>query len=197
MRSKAFATADLADADAIKTSIATAATAQSYSGVALNGAAASAGVAAPVHGFASYPTATASSSSGSYVNGSLVVFTGTYRGQPATSTATVVGANGNATFTGNAPLDTVTSIAVGAQVNTSGAWTFGFTDLVSTSRSPSARRSLLKRIVGAASGNVVVGYGLGSGALQDTIATTLAQVHDITPDRIFAAGTTAGFTAYI
>lgn len=130
-RSMSFST--LLDADGIKTSIATAATAQTYSGAAINGAYAAAGIATPAPNdhtdVDQYPVAVASSSAGSYTNGSLILFIGTYNGLAVTRTATVSGTGGNASFIADGPMRTVSEIRVGAQANASGAWTFGFTDL--------------------------------------------------------------------
>jgi hypothetical protein len=130
-RSMSFST--LLDADGIKASIATTASIATYSGAALDGAYAADGVATPVpNGHTDvdqYPVATASSSAGSYVNGSTIQFVGTYNGAAVTRTATVVGTGGAAEFIADGPIRTVTSIIVAAQANTSGAWTFGFTDL--------------------------------------------------------------------
>jgi hypothetical protein len=82
---------------------------------------------------AQYPIAVASNSAGSYVASSKIMFTGTYGtgygSQNVVRTATVVGTGGNATFVADGPLDTVSQIDVEAQVNTSGAWTFGFNDV--------------------------------------------------------------------
>jgi len=115
--------------NSIKASIATAATVQTYTGAALDGASASP-LPGGKTGFAQWPAATASSSAGSYINASTVVFTGTYKGVAVTRTATVSGTGGNATFIADGPVDgAVTKIVVGAQSNTSGAWTFGFVDL--------------------------------------------------------------------
>jgi hypothetical protein len=123
--------------NAIKTSVATVAAAVTYSGAALNGADVDGSyVARPtpsgLSNVAQYPTATASSNAGSYVNGSHVMFTGTYGdgyGSNVTRTATVSGTGGNATFIADGPLDTLTSITVDAQTNTGGAWVFGWNDI--------------------------------------------------------------------
>lgn len=124
-----FVTANIVSANAIKTSIATAASIQTYTGGALNGAHLTPYPDSKT-GYAQWPTATASSSAGSYINGSTIVFTGTYNGVVTTRTATVVGTDGNAVFMADGPLDgAVTSIVVGAQTNTGGAWTFGWDDL--------------------------------------------------------------------
>jgi hypothetical protein len=130
------APSDLLDADAIKKAIATSAAAAgvTYSGADLDGDdVGTDDIARPTPGghtgVPQYPIAVASSNAGSYVNGSTIVFSGTYGGAAATSTATVVGTDGNATFKGDKPLDTVSSIHVAAQANTSGEWTFGFDDI--------------------------------------------------------------------
>lgn len=140
-RAMTFAAADLKDDDGIKTTIATAATAQSYSGAALNGTTVAANVAYPRpaatdwddatgrQGVVSWPSATASSNAGSYVDASTVTFTGTYNGEAVTRTATVSGTDGGATYVADGPMDTVTQIDVEPQVNTGGAWTFGWSGL--------------------------------------------------------------------
>ena len=124
-----FTSANIPQLNGIKTSIATAATIATYTGAAINGASATP-LPDSKTGYAQWPSATASSSAGSYVDASTVVFTGTYKGAAVTRTATVVGTGGNTTFVADGPVDgAVTKIVVGAQVNTSGAWTFGFVDL--------------------------------------------------------------------
>jgi hypothetical protein len=124
-----FTAANIPQLNGIKTSIATAASVATYTGAALNGASATP-LPDSKTGFAQWPAATASSSAGSYVDGSTIVFTGTYHGAAVTRTATVVGTGGNATFIADGPVDgAITSIVVAAQTNTSGAWTFGFVDL--------------------------------------------------------------------
>lgn len=151
------------DADAIKTSVATVAAITTYSGAALNGAAVTAGVATPAPsglvGVSQHPIAVASSNAGSYVVNSTVVFTGTRDGRPATSTATVTSADGALTYVGASPLDTVTSITIGAQVNTSGAWTFGFNDIVCPRRGGCDEPFRMLRPT--STGNVVIVDGSG------------------------------------
>lgn len=153
---RTFTVANIADPDSIKASIATAATAQSYSGAALNGASKKP-LPDSKTGFAQWPTATASNSAGSYVNGSKIVFTSTYKGYPVVRTATVVGANGNATFVADGPVDgDVTLIAVGAQANAAGAWTFGFADLECPSRSSDKVLEPWRHARGTGAGNIGV-----------------------------------------
>lgn len=129
-RSMTFANAaELADADGIKESIATDTSAATYSGVDLDGTSTVGVVGTQTfERLASWPTVSASSAAGAYTDASEVVFTGTWGGEIVTRTATIVGTDGNATFIADGPLDlgSVTSIAVDAQADTDGAFTFGW-----------------------------------------------------------------------
>ncbi len=189
------ASANLLDANAIKTSIATQATAFSYSGAALDGAAVGADhIARPVPnshtGLAQYPVVTASAAAGSYVNGSTITFTGTYGGEAATSVATVVGTDGAAAFIGSSPLETVSAVAGEAQANAGGQFEFGFTDL--------AARKYLNKVVpwqelrGYAAGAIACVYSGG----EDLLPVAEGEHHDVKPIRIRQATTTVGFTLY-
>lgn len=104
---------------AIKTSVASAATAQSYSGAALNGSIGAGAINPPRP-----PTVTTSGTLASLVAGSQVVFTGLNGlGMVITSTATIGAALG--TFAGDYDLSSVTAIDVDAQAGTAAAFTFG------------------------------------------------------------------------
>lgn len=104
---------------AIKTSIATSAAPQTYSGAALNGSIGTGSISPPRP-----PTVTTSGTLGSLVAGSDVVFTGLNSiGMTITSTVTIGAALG--TFTGDYDLSSVTSVAATAQAGTAAAWTFG------------------------------------------------------------------------
>ena len=193
-------TAEIADPDAIKTSIATVAAAVSYTGVALNGADANPGPATPtpshtdnvVTDVPQYPTATASSSAGSYVDGSEVVFTGTYGGAAKSRTATVVGTDGNATFVADGPLDTVSTVAVDAQADTNGAWTFGFTDIGAWRGGSGQEPARLVRAHAAG----VIKIGDADGHV-DLTPFAESESQPIAPHRIYATGTTVTtFTLY-
>jgi hypothetical protein len=185
---KTIAAANLLDVDGFKTSIATAATAQSYSGGALNGASASAG---PAHGFAFIPSATLASNAGSYVPGSAVTFVGTYLGVATTRTGLIVGADGNETVLGDGPLDgPLTSIGVAAQVNTGGSFQFGWTDMLPAGRGgPTPGFSAPKQIAPwlgltpSTSGAVHVGY---AGSRDDTIAGIAGTHIEAAIQRIYA-----------
>lgn len=104
---------------AIKTSIATSASPQTYSGAALNGSIGTGSISP-----ARPPTVTTTGTLGSFVAGSEVVFTGLNSiGMTITSTVTLGASLG--TFTGDYDLSSVTSISADAQAGTAGAWTFG------------------------------------------------------------------------
>lgn len=183
-----FVTANIADADAIKTTIATAATAQTYTGAALNGAALTPSPDGK-SGWAQWPSATASSSAGSYTNGSTVVFIGTYKGVTVTRTATVSGTDGNATFVADGPLDgAVTSVAVGAQANTSGAWTFGWVDLECPRRSFNAQQEPFHCVRGGSAANV--GFYRTNGEA-DILPCTAGEKHTVLIPRIRTSTTAA------
>lgn len=182
-----FTTANIADLDAIKTSIATAATAQTYSGAALNGASTTPYPDSKT-GFAQWPAATASSHAGSYVNGSTVVFTGTYLGETVTRTATVSGTGGGATFIADGPIDgPVTSVVVDAQADTGGAWTFGFVDLCCRRRNN--RNEPWREVrCGGVAGDV--GFVRPNGAA-DVLPCTVGEHHSVLILRLKTSTTTA------
>lgn len=161
------------DATAIKTSIATSASAVTYTGNALNGSDVDAEyVAKPapsgLTNVAQYPIAVASNSAGSYVASSKITFTGTYGGRAVVRTATVVGTGGNATFIADGPMNTVTSITVAAQANTSGAWTFGWNDIAC--KQVGGADEPFRIIRPTSTGNLVVTCGSGDDATIDLIS---------------------------
>lgn len=121
------ATDHFADPNGIKTSIASAITAQTYR--TFNGTNVCGG------GFgalASYPTVTTGSHAGAHVAGSKVYFTGTYNRATVTRTATLVAEDGGETLVADGPLDigSVTLIVVEAQADTDGTFEFGWQDIL-------------------------------------------------------------------
>ncbi len=195
-RSITCTTANLIDIDSIKTAIATVAAITTYTGAQLNGADVGGDfIARPTPdghtGCAQYPIVTGAANAGSYVNLSTVVFTGTYGGVPATSTATVVGTDGG-TFIADNPLDTVSSVTIGAQVNAGGSWQLGFTDLACRNLYGNAHPFRALRV--NAAGNVDVVYDGGFG---DLIPFLAGEIQHIEPFRVRQATTTAAsFTIY-
>ena len=125
----------IASANGFKTSIATAATPQTYTAGQINGATGLNPVALTVGSGSSttgrlsvLPSVTLSSNAGSYVNGSKITFTGLdTNGNTRTSVATIVGTDGGITVHAGQGLVSVSQIAVEAQTNTGGAFTFGWT----------------------------------------------------------------------
>lgn len=196
-RSFYFKPASLVSANGLKTSVATAASAQSYSGAALNGSMVSSNVGAcklgegSYSGLAGYPAVTASNSVGSYVNNSTVVFTGSYGGQTVTRTATITNTAGNGTFITDGPLDTVTQIDVQAQANTAGAFTFGWSGVAPTKPLGSGSRMRTWKVVCNVAGNL----HCVAGGNADTVPLAAQQEYQASPSRIYA-DSTVEFTLY-
>lgn len=116
----------LAVTNAIKMSIASAATPQSYSGAALNGAIGAAAMELP-----RTVSVTTSAHAGSYVPASTVTFTGTDKdGNAITEALALVATNGGETIVGLKGFMQITQIDVQAQNDASGAFTFGVQDIV-------------------------------------------------------------------
>lgn len=191
-RSMQFAVASLASATAIKTSIASATTAQSYSGAALNGAMVTANVALPLlgtfTGIAGYPSVTTTAQASAYTLNSTVVFTGLWRGVTTTRTATITSTGAAAAYIADGPLDSVTQIDVAAQAATNGAFTFGWSGIAPTCVSG---RWKTWTIVCTTAGNLVVTCG----DTVDTVPLIAAQQYLASPQRIFASSTGA-YTIY-
>lgn len=111
----------VADPNAIKLAIATSASAQSYSGAALNGAIGGGAFAQP-----RAATVTLMGSAADYVNSSTVTFTGLdVLGLTQTQTVTIVAASVPYTLTTSYAFTQITSIAVQAQATTAGTMEFG------------------------------------------------------------------------
>lgn len=189
----------LADDDAIKTSVATATSAAVYSGEDLDGDAASDGVARPAPndhlGLASFPSVTTASQAGSYKAGSKVTFIGhyglTFGDETVTSdqlvrrTAVITDPDGNETVIADGPLESVIAIEVEAQEDTDGALEFGFSGLAPR------KGERFVQLEGLDEGNIHVAYGDD----EDTIPTDVGRKHECMPSRIFA-DSTAIFTLY-
>jgi len=182
------AAGELADTNALKTSIATALTVQTYTGGALNGTS----TVGTVNGeaksrLASWPSVTASAVVGAYTNGSTVTFTGTYGGQTVDRVATITATGGGATYIANGPLDlgSVTSIVVGAQADTDGALEFGWSGV-------GPRYGSQWLCIAREDGNLIVGYSNGE---SDTVPLADNGLHGAYVSRVYAT-TAIDFTAY-
>jgi hypothetical protein len=125
MHTTSYATA-LNDIDAIKTSIATVAAPVTYS-PAYNGVIGTINSMIPARTL----TVTSAANPGSYVAGSTITITGTdAAGRVLVEVFTHVGTGGGETLVGTKGFETVTSILVAAQADTSGAWSFGVRDVL-------------------------------------------------------------------
>jgi hypothetical protein len=126
------------DANAIKTSIATATTIQTYSGADLNGSDVATGVATPapsgLTNVAQYPIVVCSNSVGAFTLNSTVTFVGTYGGEAVSRVATITSTAGNGTYVANGPVDKVTSVTVAAQATAGGTITLGWNDIACPKR---------------------------------------------------------------
>ncbi len=115
------AAGDAADADAIKTSIATSTGSASYSGAALNGA--KGGTPATARAV----TVTTTAATAAYNITDPIVFTGTdLDGDAWTESLYLTATNGGETIEGVWSLGSVTSVVVPAQLLATGAFTFGY-----------------------------------------------------------------------
>ncbi len=177
MRTVTFQT--VADADAIKTSVASSTSEESYSGAELNGAI---GAAAMVP--ARTLSVTTSSNTGSYNIADPITFTGTdSEGNAISEDLTLTNEDGGETLVTTKAFRTVTSIATPEQNDTGGAFTFGVRDIVPVANPPRAVRC-------GGAGNLKVAYDDGT---TDTLTDIIAgEVLAISPTKIFGdAATTA------
>lgn len=183
MKTASYATA-LADIDAIKLSIATVAGAAAYSGAGINGVI---GLTSMVP--ARTVTVTAATSPGSYVAASTITFTGTDAADRViTEVLALVGTGGNETLIGTKGFKTVTAIDIQAQVDTSGAFSFGVRDIL-CDKAPYMIRA-------TAAGDLKVGYSDGS---TDTIPAMAAKEYiTFAPAKVFgdSATTVVGMTLF-
>lgn len=131
------AAAILASANAVVTSLATAATPSVLNGVALNGA--KAGGPYVGNGTSVAPraiTATTSASAGAYLVATPITVKGTDRaGNLITDTITLTATGGGETVSTAKGFAAVTEIDIPAMANTAGAFTFGIGDVVMNFRS--------------------------------------------------------------
>lgn len=180
--------AAITDVDAIKTSIATALTEQTYTGAAINGA-----LAAGIR-FPQVPTVTTSAAPATYNTADAIVFTGTDEdGNAVTASVTLTNAGGNETVQAAAGLGatrgmaTVTKIVVPAMLQLGGALEFGVGDLVLFAAGTKGLPAWRLRAGGA--GNIIC-------CDQDGNADTLPAVGageswEVLAARVVAVGTTA------
>lgn len=171
-------TTALASGNAIKTSIATAITAQSYSTVGLNGAIGQSQFALP-----QTVSVTTSSHSGSYIITSPIVVTGLDPyGNTITENLTLTQVNGNETIQGVKSFAQVTKIDVPPMTDTSGAFTFGVGDVLLPSG------TFFRKLRSNSAGDIKVGFQDGT---TDTIHLLAGETVNVLANRIYSTGTSA------
>lgn len=170
-------------ATAIKTSIATVAGVATYSGAGLNGSIGAGTMYAP-----RIISASLAAHAASYTAGSVITVTGTDPSDAVqTDTMTIVGTDGSESLFTTKFFKTVTSIAIAAQADTAGAFTFGVQD------SFVPGQPIQLRV--AVGGSVKLGYGDGS---SDTItAVAIGEPVPVSFNRVYASSTAIGITCYI
>ncbi len=181
-RTKTYASADLLDADGIKTSIATVAAPVTYVVANFNGAA----IATGVLDLPRSVSVTTSASVGSYAIASPIVVTGKRGGETVTENLALTATGGNETIYGTQAFDSIASIAIPAQANTSGAFTFGVADICAPAG------DTFSAIKCDTAVTLYVKYGEASSAKADATAVLAKTPEFIRPTRV---QTTTGKTS--
>lgn len=192
-----FASAELAVANAIKTSFATSTSVVTLVPADLNGS----GVSSSTGHIARLPrsiTITRSNNVGQFSTGAIVI-TGRYGGKDVTETLTPGNANGNDTLRGTQAFDQILSIAIPAQGGTGGTFTIGVQDIVAH------KGDRFSGVELSAAGTLNAQYGEGSGAQTDATPIAAAQagtIKPVSPTRILtnptlSSPTTVGLTVYV
>lgn len=140
-------------------------------------------------------TVTLSSHAGSYTTNPIVI-TGTRSGKTVTQSLTPSGANGNETLRGTQAFDKLTGIAIPAQNDALGQFSFGVGDICSPAGDNFCGVEL------AANGTLNIQYGEQANAPKDAITLPANAYRAITPSRILtdpglAVPTTVGITVYL
>lgn len=197
-RTKSYASADVADADGIKTSFATVAAPVALTAADWNGA----GIAVTTGLFPLPRTVTITlSNNANQFSVDPYVLTGTRGGRVVTESLTAANDDGNVTLRGTQPFDTLTAIALPTMGGTGGTITIGTQDICAPYGDSFSGVEL------AATGTLNVGYGgtdLVSGQT-DAVPIGTAQVGAVKPiatNRILtssalSAPTTVGLTVYL
>lgn len=177
-----FTYSAIAVVNAIKQSIASSVTVQTYTGVALDGTVADGRGPAALN-FTQAITATTAAHAGSYTFGAAnaITVTGTDAdGAVLTDTITLTATNGGETIATAKGFASVTKIVVPAQNDALGSFQFGIGDIVLAKPA--------RQVRGGAGGNIKVGYQAG---LPDVLPSLQGERHDVLPVRVYDSGSTA------
>jgi hypothetical protein len=188
----------LNDADGLVESLATSATAVELDASDFDGALVTTDGTLWAHGVARTVTVTLSSSAGSYNDEDPIVVTGKRGGTIVTEEFLPPTANGNVTLRGSQAFDRVTSIAIPAQVDTSGAFTFGAGDLCA----PAGDSFHALTVRDEAGGQLNVQYGEGEDAPTDSFPVSGFALEPCAPTRVLtdpglSAPTTVALTLHM
>lgn len=171
---KTFATA-LLDVDAIVTTLATVASPTVVSGAGLNGAMGATSIAP----FSRTLSVTTTAFASTYNTTDPIVVTGLdLDGNTITQNLLLTAAGGNQTIQGTKLFSSVVSIAIPAQLTTSGAFTFGVRDVGTVA---------CRQLRANAAGNIKVKYSNGS---LDTLLFAAGEKMDVRPVLIYGDGDT-------
>lgn len=191
-RSYSTTAAGLTDADGIKTNAVCPIADTVYNGAALNGAVQAAGFSFP-----RYPTVVTIANPATYNTTDPIAVTGTRGGVVVTVSLQLTAAGGGETIAGNTPLETVTSIAVPAQLLAAGGLAFGVVDMGPTaivSAGVVEKSVPYRRVKAAGAGTLVLGYEDGG---TDTTMCVAGQIEDVLAMRIYGTSTATPITAYL
>jgi hypothetical protein len=197
-RSMSFLAAGLLDLDGFVTTLSTITSADVLTGAELNGALVVANVGLPPKpGIAFWPSVTSSSTTGAFVAGSDIVFTGTYNGQVVTRTSTLTAANGNETIIADGPLETLTRIDIEAQADTDGSFTFGFSGIgpVLLAGGTSYKKWLVKSYADASAADTAALHVAYADGTTDTVELAKGAQLEAAPVRIYG-DSTGNYTVY-
>lgn len=184
--------AGLTDADGIKTNEAAPIALTTYSGAQLNGA-----VQADGFMFPRYPTVLTALSAATYNTTDPIVVTGTRGGVVCTVELLLTDANGDETIIGTTPLETVTSIAVPAQLLAAGGLSFGVVDL---GPFPVVLGGAIvgdapyRAAKAAAAGTLVFGFPDGT---TDTTTCIAGAVENVLFTRLYGTSSATPITVYV
>jgi len=184
--------AGLTDTDGIKTVEQAPIALTTYSGAQLNGAVQVAGFEFP-----RYPSVTTTANAATYNTTDPIVVTGTRSGIVCTVDLLPLADGGGETIVGTAPLETVTSITVPAQLQAAGGLAFGVSGL-----GPFARvlggaivgNQPYRRAKAGSAGTLVLGFDDGT---TDTTTCIAGAVEDVLFTSIGATSTATPITVYV
>lgn len=144
-------------------------------------------------GVARTVSVTTAAHAGSYKTGASfpIVVTGVYGGTTVTENLVLTAANGGETIKGTKYFDKITSIAIPAENDALGGFTFGLQKIVAPGQSGSP--TVFRAIKSSADGTLVLGY---QGGFVDSLPCANGQREPVMPEYVDET-TTVGVTVYV